>query len=401
MGNIVYAWELGGGEGHFRRFAVLARELKARGHRVTWSVIKEEEVRPYAEALGQACLPAPKYDAPPPGMPEPPLTYYEMAFRFGFLQPEALYGRVRAWRDLLLTCEAGLMVADHSPAAMLAARIAGVPVAMLGTGFCAPPEVEPLPNLVATVQAEPLRLLSGAQRFLATANAVLADFGAAPLARACDLFAARENFLATFAEIDPYHGLRAGARYWHALQSESAQAAAPAPWPGGEGPRVFAYLSTAHPQTGMMLKGLKHLGWPVLAYVAGLGEEDAARCSGETLHIAARPLPMAQVAVQCDVGVCHAGHGTVCDLLLAGKPMFTLPMWREQALTGQRLEHMGAGISFEADRGDRGALLPRLRRVATEPGFAQSAQAFAARYAGVERGAVLAAIADRCGELLR
>lgn len=399
MATIVYAWELGGGQGHLRRQEPLARELARRGHRVLWAAGKFQEAHAVAAPLGQTVLPAPLAGPPPLGMPEPPLTYYENWFRFDLLEPAKLYGLARGWRDLLRCAGADLLIADYAPAAMLGARAAGVPTAMIGTGFGAPPLLEPLPAFAGDEAVPQQRLVSGAQRALAGINAVLADLGVPALRRACDLFDVDENFLTTYPELDHY-GARTGVRYWSALLSESAQEDAAAPdWPQAPGKKVFAYLSAHYAHIDNLLKTLQLTRWPTLVYAAGLSSQLCGRYETEALRFAPRALPLQQVAAACDVAVCHAGHGTVCGMLLAGKPLFMLPQWREQAVTARRVEALGAGISHEPERGDHGPLVPVLKRVAGEAGYTAGAQAFAARHREPGQAAVLAAIADRCGEL--
>jgi len=39
-----------------------------------------------------------------------------------------------------------VIVADHAPTALLAARVLGIPVILLGTGFTIPPDLDPLPS---------------------------------------------------------------------------------------------------------------------------------------------------------------------------------------------------------------------------------------------------------------
>jgi UDP:flavonoid glycosyltransferase YjiC (YdhE family) len=46
---------------------------------------------------------------------------------------------------------------------------------------------------------------------------------------------------------------------------------------------------------------------------------------------------MADVATQADLVICHAGHGTLSAMLLAGRPLLLLPKQLEQLVLSVRL----------------------------------------------------------------
>jgi UDP:flavonoid glycosyltransferase YjiC (YdhE family) len=51
----------------------------------------------------------------------------------------------------------------------------------------------------------------------------------------------------------------------------------------------------------------------------------------------------------CDLAICHGGHGTVGSALLAGVPLLVLPFNVEQYHTGERVQSLGAGRSATLD----------------------------------------------------
>jgi len=109
---------------------------------------------------------------------------------------------------------------------------------------------------------------------------------------------------------------------------------------------------------------------------------------------------MADVARDCDAGICHAGAGTVEALVTAGKPLLLLPEHLEQLMTGKRIESIGAGLVVDpaTDRSPNYARL--LKRLLDEPAFTSAAEAVAGKYAGETPADRVRLIADRCEELM-
>jgi len=116
VSRILFAWELGGNLGHVMRMRTVARALRERGHDV--SLHKE---------------PSPRSSAP--DLPREPASYPEILLHYGFADPAALTDGVRRWRSLYAQAAPDLIVFDHAPTALLAARGLGIPRVLLGTGF--------------------------------------------------------------------------------------------------------------------------------------------------------------------------------------------------------------------------------------------------------------------------
>jgi len=179
----------------------------------------------------------------------PPLNYADILLRFGYAQPQDLFGLVVAWRKLMGITGAEIVLAGHAPSAILAARKLDIPVMLFGSGFFAPPATHPTPNMRPWQAVPAEHLLHADAAVLASINAVLQHFGKAPLGRLADLFQVEEQALLTFPELDHYEN-RVGARYWGTLPYASAF---PPDWPDTAGPKAFAYLrpDSAHFEAGL------------------------------------------------------------------------------------------------------------------------------------------------------
>ncbi|MGH8670439.1 MAG: glycosyltransferase, partial [Burkholderiales bacterium] len=137
MSRILYAWELGGGQGHIRNFLPVAAQLCRLGHRLSALVKDPAAVTPLLMPLGietrQAALSA---SLPPPQAA--PLNYAHMLGGFDYSDAPALRRRVELWRAAYAALRPDLIVADHAPTAVLAARGTYIRCATYGPGFCVP-----------------------------------------------------------------------------------------------------------------------------------------------------------------------------------------------------------------------------------------------------------------------
>ena len=244
MKRIIYAWELGGGFGHIHAFIPIAQRLNTEGHEVTFVVRDLLNAECELNRLGFRSLQAPLWQGRLLGLPDPPANLSEILLHFGFLRNEYLLGLVRAWLELFRLLNADLVIGDYSPSALLAARIAGIPGATFGTGFCRPAPVAPLPNLRSWMPVPDERLAGSDLKVLDTTNKVLRDFGLLPLNRVADIFSLDEDFLCTFPELDHYPH-RPGGEYWGAVYN--SEVGIEIDWPGQERFRVFCYVKPNFP----------------------------------------------------------------------------------------------------------------------------------------------------------
>lgn len=392
--SLLYAWEFGAGLGHVGVFLPLARALRAAGHQVHWLVTQPALVGEFLAGEGFAWLAA-------PGIPEiarqgPPLSYADILLRFGYAEPRALFGLVGAWREAMRLTGARLVLADHAPTAVLAARSLGIPVMLFSNGFTVPPRRSPLPSMRpwARVAAEVFGGLDVAA--LSTVNAVLARYGCAPLAFLAELFDVAEDALLTFPELDHYAG-RGPARYWGSLPS--AGAGRPIAWPPGAGQRLFAYLRPECVHHQALLAALQALGQPVAIYFPGVNPDLPERFAAPHLRFLDQPASMEQVTREAGVGITYSSLATTTAFLLAGKPLLLLPWHLEQFMLARRVEEMGAGrlVNPEQSPGDLRSVIADL---IDNPTWRGNAAAFAAKYAAFDQQAVIGNLVRRIAEIL-
>jgi len=373
MAHVVMCWELGGDLGHVARMRPLAEALRARGHRVSFILRETLAAGRLLDPVHYSWLQAPLHPELVSPLYSPTLNFTQIMHNVGFHDHNAIVGRMHAWRNLFDALKPDLLVFDHSPTALLAAR--GLPLKriLLGTGFGIPPAVAPLPPFDAETKIQELE--TSEREIMERINAALKMFGVERLKRIADIYQADASLLFTLKELDHYPQRQDGDYWGPPAQGGGVNAG----WPEGEGKRVFAYLKPFKTLPSL-LETLAQAGHSTLIYMS---RQDAAqKPSNGKLRYSDRPVDLRQAAKKSDLIICHAGHGTVSTALLRGKPLLLLPLNIEQRMLAARVAGMGAGLAAPALA--PAGMREKFLRLLAEPAFTAAARDFAERYAGLE-----------------
>ena len=380
--------------GHLLNLLPLVRGLCGRGHRVFAALRDLSQAKSVFAGIDVALLQSP-YKATPPGDPvRVPRSFAHVLYNVGFGDPPELESLVEAWRNLFALVAPDLVVFEHSPTAVLAARGRRVGRVLLGNGFFCPPDVTPFPDLRPWLPPDPEIILRVEQRVLESANAALAGLGQPALTRLGQLYAeVDEVLLTTLPELDHYPGRRDG-RYRGPWLSGDGE---PPRWPAGRGYRVFAYLKPS-PTVPKLLALLAQRGCPTILAAGGIPPHLLGPCAASNLRFEFRRLDLRQAAAECDLAILNGNHATTLAMLLAGRPVLQLPVFLEQELNARATAELGAGVFLPPD--DHLQLASALENALERKDFAAAAQGFAARYAGLDAPAEIAAATDRLTQLL-
>jgi hypothetical protein len=303
VASILYAWEFGANLGHVGAFMPLARALRDEGHEMHWMVTQPAVVGDFLASEGFTWLAAPT--TPEAIRPGPPLTYADILLRFGYADPRALFGMVGGWREAMRLTGARLVMADHAPTALLAARTLAIPTMLFSNGFTAPPRRSPLPNMRPWSPLPEQTISQLDLSALFAVNAVLARFSCAQLQHLADLFNVAEEALVTFPELDHYAD-RGPARYWGSLPS--AGAGRSATWPVGRSPRLFAYLRPESPHHEAVLSALQALGHAAVIYFPNMPPDLAMRYAAPHLVFLDHPADIEQMTREADIAITYASR---------------------------------------------------------------------------------------------
>jgi len=89
-----------------------------------------------------------------------------------------------------------------------------------------------------------------------------------------------------------------------------------------------------------------------------------------------QPLNVGKSLIGADVAVSHGGIGTLCQVVLAGKPAFTLPTQIEQTFNSYRIREVGNGDWIDR-KSDNPEIQQRFQNFMTSDTMAQRAKALA------------------------
>lgn len=387
VSRVFLAWELGSNLGHLSRLLPLALRLEKRGHQV---MVAAEDVGLATEVLapsGIRFVQSPGIIGKLHGRAQP-VSFADLLLMQGWDRPTVLWGLVQAWGNVLQLFRPSAVVLDYAPTALLAARILGLPAALLGTGFELPPLDTPLPAFPGFAGIAAEAAAAADARALENANYVLEAYGVPRMAALRDLFRTEVRWLTTFAELDQY-GPRLGETYVGPIGSLDRGAVVQ--WPDGFAQRVLAYLRPGTPALPELLRALAAQGEAaVICAAPGVPADSAEHLSRPGFQFLRKPVSLPALLPQASVFVSYGPAASVAQSLLCGVPQLIVPPHVEAQLTAARVQGMGSGIAIHG-----GATEPEigsaLKRVVQDPGYKTRALEFADRYRGFD----LAAAADR------
>ena len=394
MANVLVAWELGGGMGHLSQLRPIALGLKRRGHRIVGAFRDLERV-PIVfgdEPLDYVQAPAKRNG---PGAFQPPTTYAELFANIGLGDPVELQGLLNAWRTLFDLIQPDLLICDHSPTALLAARGYSMKRAVLGTGFFCPPVGNLLPGLRPGMSAQEISISEA--NVLNRVNEVLADLHQPQLGRLSDLYRdIDKTIFTTFPELDHF-GAREGVTYWGAWPAGVGTTDV-IEWPQGEGRRIYGYLKS-FPALEALLERLAALALPTVIVCDGIDPGTRNRFASKTMRFLKRPVDAAVAAAWCDIGLLNATHGMLCAMLMAGKPTLNVPVQFEQRLLSLKLVELSAGVA--ASGNEPAQVVKALDFVlANRDRLTEGAGRFAGRYRDYDPDAAVRKLVERLDVIL-
>ncbi|MDH3232509.1 MAG: hypothetical protein OEQ29_03215 [Alphaproteobacteria bacterium] len=325
--------ELGAGYGHVDPLLRVGSALGVRGYRVVCAVA--DVVRPglLLRRAGFPVLQAPRW----PGVrSEKGAGYSDLLVLLGFESVPALMLMTGAWQDLFDLVMPDLIIADHSPTAVLTAYKT-YPTVLIGTGFELPPAH--LPEFpILRDDKEPLAPQAKLQEVV---SEVQKHRGRAEPPSLPALFAAEFRGLRVLPELDPYAGLRDEPVI-------GPMEPLPAYMPSPNSRSVFAYIGDEHPNTRDIAAGLGAAEARVICHVRGDQGAIGASLEKSGVTILADPADLTEVLPACDAVVGYASSGLSHAGLAAGRPQLALPYDLEKDSTAAALDRLGVSHTLEA-----------------------------------------------------
>ena len=132
--RLLLTWELGSGLGHLMNLRPFVVGLASRGHQVFLAARDLSQIRQVFGEGKITPLQAP-WASRRTRIIEPITTYADLLLSAGFGDENSLEAHVEAWHSLFALVDPELMICDHAPSALLAAKDGAFPVATVGSGF--------------------------------------------------------------------------------------------------------------------------------------------------------------------------------------------------------------------------------------------------------------------------
>jgi len=389
LARILFAWELGANLGHLGALVTLAKALRSRGHEAMFAV---RDLAASASSLdGFAFAQAPLLRSVKTSAVAMPSSYAEIMAQYGFTDRDALLATVRAWRQIFRWTVPDVIVCDHAPTALVAARGLVMRRVLYGVGFASPPRVSPLPSFRTWQHVPEQRLQASESVVLDSINLVLAKLGAERLNALHELFGADEAFLCTFPELDHY-GARVDGRYCGPMFDAGSTHAAS--WHASNRKKIFVYMRPNMAGFQPLAQALKSLPYSVLWVAPGADSDLARQHENANLRMVGEPVDLTSAVAQANAAVLYGSHGTTAAMLLAGVPMAVCPNHVEQMLVARNVERLGAGRIVMPGMG-ADALRSSIEAVVEQTAYTTASQTFAARYAGFDPCAAISHVAAR------
>ncbi len=335
MARVLLGWELGAGNGHISRLLELADVLAARGHEPLFAA---QQIGPFAAMWPTWQAPVwPRLLQPlAQRYPNPPQTMGDILAYLGLDDEAAITAMIWAWDRMFIALEPDVVVAEYAPILQIASR-GRIPTIAFGTGFSLPPaQMANFPVLFG----ESAMFCEAA--LTSTLNKSLRKTNRASLEALPEMFAADENVVATFKELDPYQQWRCSPVAPPAINGHVSRSE-------GRGEEVFVYFNGKLDRPNAFWQSLVDSRLPIRVYDTILNANDKANLESAGIRVATAPVAFDTIAARSRLLISHGGLGFVSSGLLAGIPQIIIPFDGEKLLIADSLA--GSAGCVRADFG--------------------------------------------------
>jgi|ERR1035437_5060561 UDP:flavonoid glycosyltransferase YjiC (YdhE family) len=343
MAKILMTWELGEKLGHIDRLLVIAKELRSHGHEVIFSLkdlsLAYERITLDGFMMIQS-----------PIKPSHLVSQFQFCNYSGILafagwdNPTCLAGLISGWLSMFALVKPDLIICDHSPTAILAARGTTIPVCAIGNSFEIPPCNDYFPSFDFWNKDNYQNCKNSDEYILANVNPILELLKIKPLDKLTDLFLSVKTIIVTLKEFSHYNNYPINTTF---VNPTFVQNTGTTPvWPEGNNLKVFVYVTSKNTYFDKVLIALKDLGLIALVYDPLITPDRKNQLSTSNIHIETKPFNMNMILKEVDIVISNGNFGTVTETALAGKIQFMLATHMEQHMLVKRISDTGAGIAY-------------------------------------------------------
>jgi UDP:flavonoid glycosyltransferase YjiC (YdhE family) len=269
----------------------------------------------------------------------PVRSYADILLASGYDDLDGLAGLLKAWITTILLFGANVIVADHAPTAIIAARALGVKTVAFGTGFEVPPPIYPYPGFAENAPYCDLKKSHDAA--IANVKSSLAKLGHVASEIGQDIFSQTRSFLTTFRPLDHYHSRVGNATYLGSIRGTHPTRVAT--WPTGKGKRVFVYLHDQQSFVDMVRDAIIQLGGNAIIVCPNADSKPAY----PQVTVFKELVNVIELLTSADLVISNGGAGLIAQAAEAGVPMLLIPRVSEQGLGSKRIVDTGCGMICE------------------------------------------------------
>lgn len=342
MKKILCIWEQGEDLGHISQFYPVICALSKQNLEIVFAVRNFSSLSNYNWPTCVTFIQAPVWH----GQVRTNMNgFADLLLESGFGEENGLSLIVNAWRQLLIDIAPDLIIFDHAPTALLAAKHLQLPKLIFSNPFLTPAPNAPSPRLNPFNPNAESDIADTEQKILGAINQVLGQVTQPALSHFSQLYTADAYYLQGSRILDPYYDVRSYAKFIRVNSTPANHATAQ--WRPGSSLTVFAYLKFGRRHVDTTLKLLANLQARVCCYYAGATDEICKQFDHSSLVVKNFPFDFPKALPQTKAIVCHGGMGVVQAALDQGCPMILLPTQIEQWHTAVRITKMGLGVMIQ------------------------------------------------------
>jgi hypothetical protein len=342
MASVILCSELGRGFGHLAKLADYAVELEAQGYSVKLVCSDLHDAHQIPEFFDIAIFQAPVFREASLelGVDDVDyLNYSTILRRNGYRDIHTLAPLLRGWLHIQATLNADIVVADHAPTAILAAKLLKIPSIITGSGYCVPPLTTPLKSVQPWRDVPEAELTIEDQALLRVVNDTVVElgFGDVRLKNAKELFEESAQWIFSIPEMDHY-----GARDqpYVVRWTNSTPRLSPV-WPRAQGDKILVNLHADSLYLHALLEQLQLSNLPVLAVIPEVSNGMMERYHNTNINLQREMVDLKQAVDQCNVFINDADHDIVYELMSYGVPSIFLPSRADQIMLAYQLSQQG------------------------------------------------------------
>lgn len=368
MARILLCWEIGSDYQHLLSLQSVARFYEGRGYEVwvagrdvaklkrLFSDVKIHVVQaPFSDSTAELGLEK-----------QAPRSYADFLRRAGYHHMDALSGLVNAWRTLFSFIQPNLLLFDHAPTALLAARdlvVEGRVVAKISVGmpFSVPDDNRPAGVFFSGDLAKS-DIVRYEDDIVKVINKVCIEFSMPRINNLADLFSNLDkSIFQTYSELDHYGYRSAEQRHKTSYVGSAIPAfSESAVFPHFKGPKIYCHVKGSA-ETSVLLKTLQAIECSAIVLVDGIPDSIINAHKSRHILYVDKPVNMQEVLDKSTFAILNGGINSVSLFLKAGIPVGLFPLNIEQFLMAKRVEALNAG--FQLNLSELDAALVGLQKV--------------------------------------